>query len=335
MIVYIGNYLSSSQKTPNFNIYLTAKFEEMGYEVVRSSSKKYWIPRLIDMLLTIFIHRKKATYIYIDTFSSKAFWFAYLSARLAHFFDIPYFTIVRGGDMEQRIKSSPKITTWLFTHSKENISPSLYLEHVLHNKNIRATYIPNFLDIASYPFKKRSIFGPKIYWVRSIHEIYQPVMACEIVNQLKVIYPNILLTMVGPNKDGSIHAVNKYIKDHKLFDHIRLTGKLSKNEWHELAKNHDIFLNTTSVDNHPVSVIEAMALGLPIVSTNAGGLAYLLKSGEDSLMTDSNDLEGLCKHIETILCNPGLGKELAAHARAKVEKFDWKYIEPEYRKLMA
>ncbi|MBI3235405.1 MAG: hypothetical protein HYZ42_15440 [Bacteroidetes bacterium] len=101
MIIYIGNYLTDHKLNPNFNQFLSKKFEEMGYDVVRSSNKKYWIPRLIDMLRTIYKYRKRTEYIYIDTFSSWAFWFAYLSARLAYIFKIPYFTIVRGGDMRQ------------------------------------------------------------------------------------------------------------------------------------------------------------------------------------------------------------------------------------------
>ena len=59
-----------------------------------------------------------------------------------------------------------------------------------------------------------------------------------------------------------------------LEDSVTLTGRLSKNEWISLSRDYDIFINTTDYDNHPVSVIEAMALGLPIVTTNAGILSH-------------------------------------------------------------
>ena len=55
---------------------------------------------------------------------------------------------------------------------------------------------------------------------------------------------------------------------------ITITGILRKAEWIELSKDYDVFINTTNVDNMPVSVIEAMALGMPIVSTNVGGIPF-------------------------------------------------------------
>ncbi|MBI3235404.1 MAG: glycosyltransferase family 4 protein [Bacteroidetes bacterium] len=110
---------------------------------------------------------------------------------------------------------------------------------------------------------------------------------------------------------------------------------MSKEDGHKLAESYDIFLNTTSIDNHPVSVIEAMALGLPIVSTDAGGLTYLLKDNEDSLLTHHYNFEKLCSNIDFLIKNPNEAKRLAANARKKVEHFDWKYIENSYHQLMA
>ena len=59
---------------------------------------------------------------------------------------------------------------------------------------------------------------------------------------------------------------------------------MKKSSWINLSKDCDIFINTTNYDNMPISVIEAMALGLPIVSTNAGGLKYFHDDGEDALL---------------------------------------------------
>lgn len=334
MIIYIGNYLTNHQQNPNFNQFLAKKFIEMGHEVICVSDKKNKFLRLVDMLYTIIKYRKKATYIYIDTFSSAAFWFAYFSGRLAYFFRIPYFTIVRGGDMLSRMKKSPKYTQWLFNHSKHNISPSHFLEKGLQEQGIKVVYIPNFLDIEQYIYKERKDIKPNILWVRSLHAIYQPLMACEVVNKLKNSYPQIKLTMVGPDKDGSKQLIEKYIQVNQLENHIVLTGKLEKKEWHQLAASHDIFLNTTSIDNHPVSVIEAMALGLPIVSTNAGGLNYLLTNNTDSLLVDINDAEGMCTQIETLINDPILAAKISNHAKQLADTFDWKYIKPIYEALM-
>ena len=65
---------------------------------------------------------------------------------------------------------------------------------------------------------------------------------------------------------------------YKLNQKIEFVGYLRKIEWLELARDHDIFINTSTIDNMPVSILEMMALGLPIISTNVGGIPFILES---------------------------------------------------------
>ena len=99
-------------------------------------------------------------------------------------------------------------------------------------------------------------------------------MAVKVLQQLQKQYPSATLTMVGPDKDGSLQTTKDFAKS--LGITVNFSGQLTKEEWWELASKHDIFINTTHFDNTPVSVMEAMALGLPVVSTNVGGIPYLL-----------------------------------------------------------
>ena len=87
-------------------------------------------------------------------------------------------------------------------------------------------------------------------------------------------YPDAQLTMIGPDKDLSYEKCQAY-KDHKQLP-VTFTGRLSKKEWTSLAKDFDIFLNTTNIDNTPLSVLEAMASSLVTISTKVGGIKYLL-----------------------------------------------------------
>ena len=111
-------------------------------------------------------------------------------------------------------------------------------------------------------------------------------MAIEVLKELKNTYPNAALCMVGPDKDGTQADVQQLIKRYQLHDSVEITGVLSKEDWHKKSEDFDIFINTTNVDNTPVSVIEAMALGLPVVSTNAGGLPYLINNGKDGILIE-------------------------------------------------
>ena len=129
--------------------------------------------------------------------------------------------------------------------------------------------------------------------------------------------------MVGPDKDGSVSSCLNYAKALKVDKNIHFTGKLEKQEWISFSKKFDIFINTTNYDNMPVSVIEAMALGFPIVSTNAGGLKYLLNDSVDSFLVDKNDVYEMVKKIDLLINNKVTAKKLSLNARKRAETFCW------------
>jgi len=102
-------------------------------------------------------------------------------------------------------------------------------------------------------------------------------------------FSNTTLCMVGPDKDETLNKAKKLATTLNIRNSITFTGVLKKEDWHKLSNNYDIFINTTNVDNMPVSIIEAMALGFPIVSTNVGGLPYLIDNKIDGLLVTPNN----------------------------------------------
>ena len=151
--------------------------------------------------------------------------------------------------------------------------------------------------------KERNFIQPNLFWVRSIHSIYNPEMAIKVLFELRKIQPQAKLCMVGPVKDGSIHKMKLLIKKLKLDDHVIISGKLAKEEWITLSSDYDIFINTTNFDNHPISIIEAMALGLPIVSTNVGGIPNLLVNDKTAKLVQPNDVSSMVSKILEYISN--------------------------------
>src|SRR5690606_32388170 len=118
---------------------------------------------------------------------------------------------------------------------------------------------------------------PRLLWVRSFSQIYNPVLALKIVEILKLKAMEVSLCMVGPDKDGSLQRCKEMATELNL--PVSFTGLLSKQEWIALSRDFDIFINTTNFDNMPISVMEAMSLGMPVISTNVGGLPLLIENG--------------------------------------------------------
>jgi glycosyltransferase involved in cell wall biosynthesis len=334
MILYIGNFLEEHGRNPNFNKFLIAKFQQ-HFDVEFASGKANRLLRLLDMLMMVWRSRKKAHVAVIDVFSTDAFWFAYCTARLCRWIGLPYIAILRGGNLLQRLNSSPGTCRAVFNYSAANVSPSVYLRDGFLQAGYRAVHIPNFIELKDYPFKEREVCRPRLLWVRSFHRIYNPTLAVDILEQLRRTHADAVLCMVGPDKDGSLAQVRQRADELGVAEALTVTGRLARQEWICLARDYDIFINTTDFDNHPVSVIEAMSLGLPLVSTNVGGMPYLIEHGKDGILVPPRDVTAFMEAIEDLLQNPARASRLAGEARRKVQGFDWSVLKGDWLRLLA
>ena len=333
-LLYLGNQLSKHGFNKTTIETLGVQLEEEGYTIYYASDKKVFLSRLLDMMWTVFTCRKQVSYILIDTYSTKAFWYAFFCSQIARFFKIKYIPILHGGNLPNRLKKNPKLCQMVFANAYKNVAPSGYLKQLFESAGFtNVVHIPNSIEIDKYEFKSRDELTPKLFWVRAFASIYNPEMAVKVLFELQRKYPNATLTMVGPDKDGSLQTTKAFA------DYINckvcFTGQLSKEDWWQLASEHDIFINTTHFDNTPISVMEAMALGLPVVSTNVGGIPYLLTDKENALLVPDNDDTAMTKAILDLLEDKVKANQLAKNARTFIEQMDWQVVKKEWKQILS
>lgn len=227
-IVYVGNRLARWGYTPTSVETLGERLRELG-EVIPYSDKKNTYKRLLDMLQGIWRHRSTANVVIIDTYSSTAFYFAWLCGLLCRVIKLPYIPVLRGGDLPNRLKNSPQLSKWFFLPAFRLVAPSNYLyQHFVDAGYKQTQIIPNYIDIQNYPFKYRVAPAPNILWVRSFHETYNPNLAVDILVLFKKHFPTATLCMVGPDKDGSMQTFSNYAEQQGVLSDITITGKLEK-----------------------------------------------------------------------------------------------------------
>ena len=332
-ILYIGNKLSTSGNTLTTVETLGNHLSGEGYSVITSSSKKNKVIRLVDMMLAVIKNRNKVSTVLIDTYSTQNFYYAVQVGRLCRIFKIPYIPILHGGNLPNRLKTSKKLSRKLFGGAKMNVAPSLYLmEHFKNEGFNNLVYIPNTIAIKNYPFLLRKYVRPKLLWVRSFAEIYNPLLALEIVELLAKQGMEVELCMVGPDKDGTMQRCKKVAQELDL--PVTFTGILKKENWVSLSKNYDIFINTTNFDNMPVSVMAAMALGMPVISTDVGGIPFLVDSGVNGILVAPNNPQFFVDSIIDLCANPSKTAEISKNARAKMEGFDWNKVKEQWIGLL-
>ena len=332
-LLYIGNQLSNKRGTVTTIDSLTFLLRAEGYDIVTASKIKNKALRLLDMLWQTFKSRNNVDVVLIDTYSTQNFQYAVAVATICRVFQISYVPILHGGNLPNRLKKSPKLSKKLFNGAKTNIAPSNYLLEAFKKEGYtNLTYIPNTIEIKNYTFKLRKNIQPKLLWVRSFAELYNPIVALEIVEALVTKNIDVELCMVGPEKDGSLERCKKIVEEKNL--PITFTGLLKKETWIELSKDYDIFINTTNFDNTPISVMEAMALGLPVISTNVGGLPYLIEHYKTGVLVPPNNVNVFVEAIIQLLSNPEQTESISNNARAAVEQFDWKVVKKKWDEFL-
>jgi len=331
-VLYIGNNLqNSSSNTSYMQIFGRLLYKE-GYHISYSSSKSNKVLRLLDMLFTCFKKRHHVDIVLIDTYSTQNFYYAFFVSQLCRLLRLKYIPILHGGNLPSRLKSSPKMTRLLFNYAYTNSSPSVYLKEIFENYGYQVNYIPNTIEIKNYKFSQREITTIRLFWLRSFSKIYNPERAIHVLKSLQDKGYAASLCMVGPDSDGTLKDAKSLAQ--KLGVDVKFTGKLSKQDWIKLSENYNIFINTTNFDNTPVSVIEAMALGLPIVSTNVGGMPYLIKDGIDGILVKPNDVDAMVEGVLKIADNIEFYDKLMHNARKTAEQFDWYTIKHLWFKIL-
>ena len=206
-LLYIGNKLSNSIGIPTTIDTLSTLLKEEGYLVLSVSSFKNKALRMLDMLCQTFINRNKVDIVLIDTYSTQNFYYAVLVSRLCKILKIPYIPILHGGNLPNRLKKNPGLSRKIFTFSKTNIAPSLYLFNAFSTEGYKnLCFIPNTIEIKNYPFLQRKKVSLKLLWVRSFASLYNPMLAIQIIELLIEKGYDANLCMVGPEKDGSLAA---------------------------------------------------------------------------------------------------------------------------------
>lgn len=332
-LLYIGNYLKSKHTNLASIHILGGLLEREGYKVYYASKRVHKVLRLLEMIWACVFYAPRINMVLIDAYSTHNFYFALVTSQLCRLFRLKYLTNLNGGNLPARLKAHPKMSGLIFKHAQANVAPSLYLKAAFESYGYsNILYIPNTIELSQYPVVSKRYTEIKLLWVRSFSQLYNPQLALYVLKTLKDKGYTAELCMVGPDSDGTLKKVKTLAQQLEL--PVRFTGKLSKAQWIALSKDYNVFINTTNFDNTPVSVIEAMALGLPVVSTNVGGMPYLITDQKEGLLVAPEDAEAMVAAIIRLCEDATLREELIKNARLKVAQFDWEVVKKAWAEVL-
>ena len=314
---------------------LALRLQSLGWRTRVTSRRSGRWTRLWDILIEIWRARGEYEVACIDVFSGPAFLWAEAAAWSLRRLHKPYVFTLHGGSLPEFAARWPGRVRRLLASAKIVTAPSGYLKQRMAHCCPEIRVIPNPIDISLYPYRERSPARPKLIWLRAFHEIYNPVMAVKVVAALSSKYPDIQLTMVGPDKgDGSLQRTQAEVVKARLVQKVRFSGPVQKNEVPRVLSEADIFLNTTNVDNTPVSMIEAMACGLCVITTRAGGTPFLVSEGREGLLVECGDVQAMAEGVVRLLEDEPLARCLSQAARQKANDWNWPRMLADWDRLL-
>lgn len=213
------------------------------------------------------------------------------------------------------------------------VVPSGYLVGVFARHGLAATAIPNFVDGERLPFRERR--GPlrRFFSNRNLEPLYNVGCTLRAFAHIQRAHPDAELTVAGDGQQR--RALEQLARDLQL-QHVRFVGRVSPEQMARLYAAADVYLNSPDIDNMPNSVIEAFASGLPVVTTDAGGIPFVVRHEENGLMVPAGDDRALAREALRLVGDPAFARQLALRARQECEqRYMWHAVAAAWEALYA
>ena len=207
------------------------------------------------------------------------------------------------------------------------VVPSGYLVDKFANYGFKAEPIFNFIDTSKFGFRVRNPLKPVFLSNRLLEELYNIPCILRAFSIIQKKYPEarLVIASFGDRRE----SLEKLAAELDLRN-VEFVGKIPKEEMPDLYDGIDIYLNSPNTDNMPSSLIECYAAGVPVVTTDAGGIPYILEHEKTGLMVGINDHESLAREAIRLIEDDELSQRIVRNARGNAEIFSWKEVRKDW-----
>ena len=300
---------------------LAALLQKYGRPVLFATRQYRKIPKIADTVWSIVRMSGQFNIAIIPLYGTPmSFWWQEIAAVLLKLLRKKIVLVVHGGSIPAQVQDGATKFHSAWRRADAVVFPSGYMQHALAPYGCSGRVIENVIDTAAYPFTRKTTFRPRILWMRSFSDTYDPMLAVDTAALLAKRFPGFTMAMAGGDL-GLLQQVKARVAALGLQHCIHFPGYLDHAGKLQAAQEYDIYLCTNRIDNAPVTVVECMALGLAIVSVDTGGIPFMVNHGVDGLLAPYGDAPALASAIEQVITTPGLGERLCAAAHASSQRY--------------
>jgi glycosyltransferase involved in cell wall biosynthesis len=198
------------------------------------------------------------------------------------------------------------------------VTPSEFLVDVFRRHGIPARSIFNVIDVSPFMFRRRSRLKPRIMTNRMLEPLYNVACVLRAFGRVQTKYPDASLIIAH---HGFLRAQLEQTAQDLGLRNVRFIGAVAMAAIPKLYDDADIYVMTPNIDNMPVTLLECMASGIPIVSTNAGGIPYVVTNEKTALLVEIDDDKAAAAQIIRLLEDPALVERLTEAGQLEVSKY--------------
>lgn len=229
----------------------------------------------------------------------------------------------RSGEAEDHFMRWGKSVFWIIRLADKIIVPSGYLVDVFGKFGFHAESIFNISDFDAFQYRERRVVTPHILVARNLEPLYDIETSIRAYAAVKSKYSAATLTITGYGSDE--RRLKSLVRDLNIQD-VTFTGRVERTQMPELFQEADIFLNSSVIDNMPVALIEAFYAGLPVVTTDAGGIPYIVRDRESGLLAPIRDVNALAAALGEAIDNADLRQKIIEGGRAFAQECSWQRV---------
>jgi glycosyltransferase involved in cell wall biosynthesis len=156
---------------------------------------------------------------------------------------------------------------------------------------------------------------------RNLEDIYDIPTALRAFARVRAAHAHARLTVAGSGPQRA--ALERLCADLGIADAVAFTGRVDNERMGDLYRDADVLLNPALVDNMPNSLLEGMASGVPIVSTNVGGVPYLVEQERTALLVAPGDFAAMADAALRVVEDPRLAASLRTAGLEAVQRYAW------------
>jgi glycosyltransferase involved in cell wall biosynthesis len=242
---------------------------------------------------------------------------------IARLRSVPVIINYRGGNADSFFTSNSGYVLRMLAKVFMRVTPSRFLQRVFEKHSLSAVVIPNIIDLSLFKPSLPRSFGnaPHIIVTRNLEPIYDIPTAIRAFAIVIKTFEGAKLTVAGSGPE--LMNLQTMVNTLELSGSVVFVGRIENANIPSLYASADCFVNSSTVDNMPISILEAFASGVPVVTTAAGGIPDLVQNGVSGTLVPIGDDEAMAEAVLQILQDLQMATGYREAGLTEAEKYAW------------